>query len=144
MKFKKCVALLSAVLLLSALTGCAIEETPGTAEAQVENRLDKVEDTIEDVLTPNQSNRTASAPPVEAHTAPAGSATTELTKEQAEAIALEYAGFGADQVSNLRTEYEIDDGTPQYDVEFYQGAQEYEFEIHAETGKILSFDKDER
>jgi len=67
-----------------------------------------------------------------------------VTKEEAEKIALDYAGFTADQVSRLRTEYEIDDGIPQFDVQFYEGDWEYEFEIHAENGKILSFDKDHK
>lgn len=69
--------------------------------------------------------------------------TAMLTKEEAEAIALEYAGFTPDQVSRLRTEYEIDDRIPQYDVQFHEGRWEYEFEIHAETGDILSFEKDD-
>ena len=59
-------------------------------------------------------------------------------------IALDYLGLTADQVQRLRTGYEIDDGIPQYDVEFLEGDWEYEFEIHAETGKILSFDKDHK
>jgi hypothetical protein len=29
-------------------------------------------------------------------------------------------------------------------VEFYHGDWEYEFEIHGETGKILSYDKDHK
>lgn len=75
--------------------------------------------------------------------APAESA-AKLTEEQAVQIALEHVGFTADQITRLRTEYEIDDRIPQYDIEFLQGDWEYEFEIHAETGKILSFDKDHK
>ena len=47
-------------------------------------------------------------------------------------------------MSRVRTEFEVDDGAPQYDVEFHQGDWEYEFEIHAENGKILSYDKDHK
>lgn len=90
------------------------------------------------------SARAASQPPVQASgtqqtTAPA---TTELTAAEAEAIALKHAGLTADQVTRMRTEYEIDDGVPQYDVQFYRDGVEYEFEIHAKTGAIISFDKD--
>ena len=85
-------------------------------------------------VTPAKSEPSAPAAPALAAT---------LTKEEAEAIALEYANFTADQVSYLRTEFEIDDRIPQYDVQFHEGFWEYEFEIHAETGAILSFDKDD-
>lgn len=67
-----------------------------------------------------------------------------LTGEQARQIALDHLGFAADQVTRLHTEYEIDDRIPQFDVEFCRGDWEYEFEIHAETGKILSYDKDHK
>ena len=43
----------------------------------------------------------------------------------------------------LHTEYEIEYGVPQYDVEFHQGTWEYDYEIHADTGEILSYSKDD-
>ena len=67
-----------------------------------------------------------------------------LTEDQAVQIALDHSGFTADQISRLRVEHEIDDRIPQYDIEFHQGDWEYEFEIHGQTGQILSFDKDHK
>ena len=55
---------------------------------------------------------------------------------------MEHAGFTADQVKGLRTEFDQDDGIPEYSVEFYADGWEYDYEIHAETGKILEWDKD--
>ncbi len=66
----------------------------------------------------------------------------ELTKEEAQAIALERAGFPADQVTRLRTEYEIDDGVALYEVTFYADGWEYDYEINAKTGELLSYDRD--
>ena len=66
-----------------------------------------------------------------------------ITIEEAQAIALEHAGFAPDQVSFLRTESELRDQVPHYDVEFREGRWEYDYEIHAETGQILSFEKDD-
>ena len=86
--------------------------------------------------TPAQSTTVTAAPNIT-------SAAEELTTEQAEAIALEHAGLTADQVTGLRTGYEIDDGIPEYDVEFRVGRTEYDYTIHAETGEILSFDMDD-
>lgn len=83
-------------------------------------------------------------PAAQAGAASPASATADstLTKEQAAAIALKAAGFTADQVSRLRTEYEIDDGIPRFEVQFRQGHWEYDYEIHAQTGEILSYDRD--
>lgn len=44
----------------------------------------------------------------------------------------------------LYTEYEMDDGIPQFDIELHQGDWEHEFEIHAKNGQILSYDKDHK
>jgi len=66
-----------------------------------------------------------------------------ITGEEARNIALAHASFTENQVSFLRVEYEIDDGIGQYDVSFREGRWEYEYEIHAQTGAILSFEKDD-
>lgn len=66
----------------------------------------------------------------------------KLTAEQAKEIALQHAGLTAGQVSHLKAEYDVDDGVPEYDVEFRYGNWEYEYEIHAQTGKVLFWDKE--
>ena len=65
-------------------------------------------------------------------------------KEQALQIALDHLGFTEDQVTDARIEQEIDDGVPQFDVSFFREDWEYEFEIDARDGTILSFEKDNR
>ena len=66
-----------------------------------------------------------------------------LTKTEAESIALKHAGFSAEQVKGLRSEYDFDDAVAHYDVEFRVGQWEYEYEIHAQTGAVLSVEKDD-
>lgn len=68
--------------------------------------------------------------------------TKKISASDAKAIALKHAGLTADQVKGLRAEYDRDDGRPEYEVEFRVGNWEYDYEIHAETGKILSWDKE--
>lgn len=65
-----------------------------------------------------------------------------VTKAEAETIALEHAGFTATEVRGLHTDYEMDDSISKYEVKFYEGTQEYEYDIDAETGEILLIDKD--
>ena len=67
----------------------------------------------------------------------------QISEEKAQEIALKHAGLKADQVSGLRVKYDVDDGVPEYEVEFYHDHWEYEYEIHAETGEIRSYDRDD-
>ena len=130
--------LLLALLLLLTATGCStagMERKLDRAGDKLENGLDAVEDTIE-----NAARRAVTPESTTAATVPKNA----ITKEEAEQIALNHTGFTADQTQRMHTEFEIDNGVPQYDVEYLVGDWEYEFEIHAETGQILSFDKDHR
>ena len=68
---------------------------------------------------------------------------TRIGKDKAKAIALKHAGLSADDVKGLQVEYDKDDGVPIYEVEFDHGRKEYSYEIHAETGKILSWEIDD-
>ena len=115
MKFRILITILLAALLTSSFSGCSLVRM---AE-HLDNAADVAEDRIEQ----------ASA--------------TILTAEQAQAIALKHAGFTADQVQYLRTEYDIDDGMPQYEVQFHRSGFEYDYDIHAETGDILAYDRDD-
>lgn len=65
-----------------------------------------------------------------------------ITESEATAIALEHAGVSEADVSFLRAKLDRDDGRLVYDVEFYAGNAEYDYEINAETGAILSHDYD--
>ena len=65
-----------------------------------------------------------------------------ITKEAAISIALADAGFTEDQVTRLKAEFDYDDGRPEYEVEFHKDGYEYNYDIHAETGKILSKDRE--
>lgn len=67
---------------------------------------------------------------------------TYLTAEEAEAIALAHAGVSAGQAARIHTEFDRDYGVAEYDVEFLYDGWEYEYEINAETGEILTWDKE--
>lgn len=139
---KQLTAILLVFVLSMALASCSAANAAtklDAAEDRVEKKLDRIEDSVEKAV------RNAAEPASAAVPAPTEATSGDtLTQAQAENIALKYAGFTAGQVTRLRTEYEIDDGIPQYDVSFYEGDWEYEFEIDARTGKILSYDKDHK
>lgn len=63
-----------------------------------------------------------------------------ISKDEAIAIALKRVGSGARLVE---IESDLDDNPPKYEIELILGNYEYEIEIHAITGAIIDFDKDE-
>lgn len=129
MKNRFYTVLLLAVFSLMLFTGCAsvkamprlIPSPEGTA-----------------VQDPAPQNPTPAA-------TPAQSSVTEpkqITKEIAVSIALQHAGLTENAVTRLHTEFDYDDGRPEYEVDFHYSGYEYDYEIHAETGEIISWDKD--
>lgn len=66
----------------------------------------------------------------------------DIGSDKAKAIALDHAGLKESQTSFLRVNLDRDDGRRVYDVEFYSGSREYDYEIDAATGDIVSFDFD--
>ena len=72
-----------------------------------------------------------------------GTGTTGLISEtRAQEIALNHAGVSASQASFVRAKLDRDDGRQVYDVDFYSGNTEYDYEIDAVTGEIRSYDHD--
>ncbi len=66
-----------------------------------------------------------------------------IGKEAAEEKALAHVGLTREQVSNIRVKLDSDDGKAEYDVEFFVDGVEYEFEIDALDGTVISFEKDD-
>lgn len=127
---KKLISLLLILSLLVVFAGC---RKLHQAEEYLDHKLDVAEDQLE------QAVRDAISPA----TAPETSASGEIiTEDQAKAIALEHACLAEADVSRLQVRKDFDDGRQEYDVEFHADRLEYEYEIDAVTGKILSFDKD--
>ncbi len=112
-----------AVLVLAAFAGCQ------KAEDAMENKIDALEETIEQKL-----EEAATFVPV----AP----DQLITPQEAQTIALEHAGITAEEATGLHTVMEIDNGRQEYEVEFRVGHLDYDYEIDAVTGQIISFDKD--
>ena len=65
-----------------------------------------------------------------------------ITEEQAKEIAANHAGVALADATFHSVSLDRDDGRQVYDVEFYSGSTEYDYEIDAATGDILSYDYD--
>ena len=65
-----------------------------------------------------------------------------IGEEAALKTAIKEAGVKASEVANSYVELESDNGIAKYEVEFYTGDTEYNFEIDARSGNILSYEKE--
>ena len=68
--------------------------------------------------------------------------TKKITKAKAKSIALKHAGVSASKATFVKAKLDYEDGRRVYEIEFYSGNTEYDYEILASSGEILSFDKD--
>ena len=66
----------------------------------------------------------------------------DIGVEKAKSAALKHAGLSADKVTFLKAQLDYDDGVRVYDVEFWSGNKEYDYEIDAATGSVRSCDWD--
>lgn len=69
-----------------------------------------------------------------------------ISMERAKEIALQHAGVSADSVQFLKTRSDYEDGVLVYEIEFVRKNgniwQEYDYEIAAASGKIVSYDSE--
>ena len=110
------------LLLLPLLSGCVTME-----------RLEDVRSSAEKLIEDSVESGAMATAPADA---------SLLTKLEAERIALEDAGLNRGQISRLQIRYEWDDGRHIYEVEFHQGPWEHQYEIDAQTGKLLSRERE--
>ena len=118
---------------IDAVTGVVIDSSSGGGTAETPAAGD--------------DDGTVSAPAAASPSPSAGQTTggqaAAVTEEQARETALSHAGLTADQVTFVRSKLDRDDGRLMYDVEFYTSDyKEYDYEIDAATGEILSYDYD--
>ena len=69
-------------------------------------------------------------------------ASGDIGSEKAKSIALNHAGVTSSTAKFVKVERDRDDGRLTYDVDFYAGNKEYDYEILASDGTILSYDAD--
>lgn len=79
------------------------------------------------------ANSTAASTP-----APAAQSASQISADEAKQIALTDAGLSAGDVTGLKAELDTDDAVVHYDVDFKSGGNEYDYDIDANNGAILT------
>lgn len=134
---KKLIAItLTALITIGTLAGC------GTASGNTSNN--NTTDTVSAAADNNTQNVVENSDQNAEKQAPAnsGTNTSDIGNDEASRIALEAAGFAEADVTNLRVAADYDDGRAVYDVDFWKDDTEYDYEILASTGEILSYDQE--
>ena len=120
------------IMLTLCLTGCIQIQQPA-------------QDQSTDTQTEQPATDTTAPAADDTATAPADNANGDyIGEDKALEIALGDAGLTKDQVSNtfVHIDYDDDRGRDEYEVKFYQGTTEYDYDVDAATGEITSKDID--
>lgn len=75
-------------------------------------------------------------------TATTNAGSKEITLNEAKQIALNHAGTPEGSATFTKEKLDTDDGNKIYEIDFTSGNTEYEYDIDAKTGKIISSEKD--
>ena len=127
---KKNLMTTTATILTSAMV--IISATPFTSFAAV-NTTAKPKTT---------TNVTATAPAAKT-TGTTANASVGITKEEALQAALDHAGYKKADVKFPSVKKDIEDGQEVWEVKFYVGFYEYDYDIAVSDGQILEFDIDD-
>ena len=94
--------------------------------------------------TPLASGQTSSGQTSSGHSSAGASqpSSNYIGVDKAKSIALNHAGVKASAATFTKAKLDKDDGHYDYEIEFYAGGVEYEYEIDATTGKIRDYDSE--
>lgn len=138
-KTKKSVVWLMMLLCCLLMGGCSTGGTANqtgdtTTEGRQTEDVQSADDKTEDMQSENTEEQTSDK---DAQTQSAG-----ITEQEALAAALSHAGVEEGNVTRKQIEREYENGREIYDVEFYADGKEYDYEVDAATGEIISWEAD--
>lgn len=152
---KKIIVILTGIMLITAMAGCAAnnrtenqtEQQPAVTEEKKDNAEKK--DTVDESQGPSAGVEKEEMSPGEPEAESKGpeaeyndKLASMIGEDEALRIALEDARVAETEVSNMRIHLDTEDNDWEYEVEFYAGVMEYDYDIDGKTGQILSKDMD--
>ena len=151
---KRNLYILLPVLGLSAalLAACGSQSTPDSVTQQITSNQDALaagassstvqitENKDDDASLPAAGETVPLAANASLQAAAGSGQTAYISEADAKKIAMEHAGVKEEDISYFKLKLDTDDGIVEYDIKFYVGNAEYEYDIDAVTGTIRSFD----
>lgn len=142
-KFLKKLSLLAlSLILILSLSACG---------SNMDNNSDNYvssndsETPLESELMPSQNNNSANnseTPNSSGNNNQGLNETAKITKEEAKKIALKDAGVTENEIRDFEIELDRDNGILKYEISFEKGNDDYDYDIDANTGKIINKEKD--
>ena len=143
---RRMIQALSIAALTLLFTGCGSRENTAspaeTAQTEVQTAQEAVAETEAPASEAPEASMQENAAIETEPTVSENTRNTLLTEEEAKVIALEDAGVTEQEISGIRIKLDQDDGIQEYEVDFYAGNTEYDYDIDAMTGEIRSKDMD--
>ena len=132
---KKIIVLALSLTFALSLTACGRVANDVTSDAQsigdsVVSGAESVVDNAEDAVTDNNGNNSKSM-----------NLMAGITANDAKEAALKHAGLSESQISDVDVDLDRDNGKLIYEVDFNSDDTEYDYDIDAETGEVISADK---
>lgn len=134
---KKTISLILCLAFMLSLAACgrAVNDVTSGAESMgnsvvsgAESAIDKAESEITGNGKENNGNSSVDL-------------MAGITANDAKQAALKHAGLDESQVSDVEIDLDRDNGRLIYEVDFNSGNTEYDYDIDAETGEVISSDK---
>lgn len=139
---KKYVTGILASLIVFTLAACGSQNPTETTRSAAEVSSVSAETDQTSSAVPATAADPSQAQTASGTQAASPSGQTEIGEEAAKQTALSDAGVSESDTVYLSVKRDFDDGRLLYDVEFYAGSTEYDYEIDAYSGSVLSFDQD--
>ncbi len=129
---KKFLSLILCAVLILSLAACS--DTMKGAKDDAESIGESVVDSTKNAIDNTKSE-------LEKDTDGSLNLMAGITAKDALKAALKHANLTEDQVSNVDVDLDRDNGKLIYEVDFNSGVTEYDYDINAETGEVISADK---
>lgn len=134
---KKIIVLAASLIFALSFTACnnqTVNDIQSDMNSATESVTDFIESTADAVSDTVQSAESALNSAV--------TSTAKITADDAKATALKHAGLTESDVTNITVDLDRDDGILKYEIDFYSGGIEYDYDVNAETGYVISADKE--
>ncbi|MBM6668188.1 PepSY domain-containing protein [Lacrimispora saccharolytica] len=141
MKRKILVSMITAAFLAVSITACGSSSTDSQSQtgAASQSGGTVVSTNSASGQTADSSAAVTPSVPTQAAASQSGS-TSEITEDQAKQIAFDHAQVKEEDLTNLKVKKDFDDGVSIYEVDFQAANKQYEYDIKAADGQILTTD----
>lgn len=141
MKRKILVSMITAAFLAVSITACGSSSTDSQSQTGVASQSGGTVASTNSASGQTANSSAAVTPnvPTQAAASQSGS-TSEITEDQAKQIAFDHAQVKEEDLTNLKVKKDFDDGVSIYEVDFQAANKQYEYDIKAADGQILTTD----